>query len=208
MLNPKLAVGEVGIISGRGTLATERIEKGELLWELDPNASVISLAEWQSLPRESKGRYSQCAEDTLFLNTDVEYAWNHSCNPNGGSSEGSRIFALRAIQPGEEITFDYSFLEIVPTWSMLCACGSAKCRRMVSNKDYLLRELQTRYADHIPPYIQRAIERARMWDTIYHTAWNRLWRMRLRLFGTASLPPPLSWLAMLYRTVQGSLRLL
>ncbi len=46
MLNPKLIVREVGTISGKGMFATETIEEGELLWEVDPKATVISLAEW------------------------------------------------------------------------------------------------------------------------------------------------------------------
>ncbi|HEV2762408.1 MAG TPA: SET domain-containing protein-lysine N-methyltransferase [Pyrinomonadaceae bacterium] len=56
---------------------------------------------------------------------------NHSCEPNAYMrvAPGDRIifFALRDIEPGEEITMDYRD----PDHPEVCRCGSPKCR---SNK--------------------------------------------------------------------------
>ena len=61
---------------------------------------------------------------------------NHSCDPNCEARQvGSRVFivALRAIEPGEELTYDYR-LQIergAPNARRrlyACRCGSARCR--------------------------------------------------------------------------------
>lgn len=54
---------------------------------------------------------------------------NHSCNPNLGFVEGSvRLFALRDIQPMEELSWDYSTSINEPGWSLPCRCGAERCR--------------------------------------------------------------------------------
>ncbi|MCB0337343.1 MAG: SET domain-containing protein-lysine N-methyltransferase, partial [Bdellovibrionales bacterium] len=68
---------------------------------------------------------------------------NHSCNPTGfilmsGSFAAGQdvqagqvaLFATRDIEPGEEITFDYSLNVCASTWKMHieCCCGSTSCR--------------------------------------------------------------------------------
>jgi len=54
---------------------------------------------------------------------------NHSCDPNCGFPAGDlELHALRDIQAGEEITWDYSTSISEPGWTMECRCGSATCR--------------------------------------------------------------------------------
>jgi hypothetical protein len=59
---------------------------------------------------------------------------NHSCDPNCETSvDGDRIFvhALRRIQPGEEMTYDYNLRPGDPSdgpEAYACKCGSKKCR--------------------------------------------------------------------------------
>jgi len=60
---------------------------------------------------------------------------NHSCQPNAFmmSTRGHILFfALRDIQPGEEITVDYQV-----TWhddDKRCTCGAEKCRGTINKK--------------------------------------------------------------------------
>lgn len=53
---------------------------------------------------------------------------NHSCEPNAFlravSAEKVAFFALRDIEPGEEITIDYKDPDHPP----VCRCGAANCR--------------------------------------------------------------------------------
>ncbi len=67
---------------------------------------------------------------------------NHSCNPNCWVYiVGTRAFivALRQINPGDELTFDYSTTssETTEEWAMPCCCGSFGCRKLISGFDYL-----------------------------------------------------------------------
>jgi SET domain len=54
---------------------------------------------------------------------------NHSCAANVAFGRNRRLYALRDIAPGEEITLDYSTTEADPKWSMACSCQSVNCRK-------------------------------------------------------------------------------
>jgi uncharacterized protein len=61
---------------------------------------------------------------------------NHSCTPNSFTRTlyGQLIFfALRDIQPGDEITLDYE-MTLHPN-SKRCTCGAANCRRTINKID-------------------------------------------------------------------------
>jgi hypothetical protein len=60
---------------------------------------------------------------------------NHSCTPNAEIrfENGVRLFALRAILAGEEITFDYAKL-YPAAMRMACACKATDCRRVIVGK--------------------------------------------------------------------------
>jgi hypothetical protein len=85
---------------------------------------------------------------------------NHSCNPNCGleyREGGIRLVAIREIQKGEEITFDYSTTMDEDCWEMECLCGDENCRRVVRDFKHLPRELQRKYIDLgvVPGFIAR-----------------------------------------------------
>lgn len=54
---------------------------------------------------------------------------NHSCAANVAFGRHRRLYALRDIAVGEEITLDYSTTEADPEWSMACSCRAANCRK-------------------------------------------------------------------------------
>jgi len=53
---------------------------------------------------------------------------NHSCDPNAAFDEAGMLVALRDIDRGEEITYDY-LMHPIPAapWNFKCQCRSAKC---------------------------------------------------------------------------------
>lgn len=69
---------------------------------------------------------------------------NHSCNPNAHFGAKRRLFALRPIRKGEEVTFDYSTSEVDAQWTMSCECGAVGCRRG-------LHAIQISFADRDEP---------------------------------------------------------
>jgi SET domain-containing protein len=118
---------------GLGLFATARIRRGQRIVEY--TGKHITTAEADRL----KTRY-------LF---EIDSAWtidgsarsniaryiNHSCAPNAESElDDSRVFiqALRTIEPGEEITFDYGeeyFDEFIKPHGCLCdSCHLQKAR--------------------------------------------------------------------------------
>ena len=70
---------------------------------------------------------------------------NHSCEPNAGVMDDTRLVALRAIAAGEEIRFDYS-TTVSDGWTMTCRCGSPECRGLVVAYQLLPPALRQRYA--------------------------------------------------------------
>ncbi len=59
---------------------------------------------------------------------------NHSCNPNVGFLDGSlRFFALKDIQPGEELFWDYSTTMNEEGWEIPCGCGAPNCRGKIQS---------------------------------------------------------------------------
>jgi len=53
--------------------------------------------------------------------------------------------ALRSIEPGEEIRFDYSTTMIQDHWTMECRCGQPTCRRVILDFHHLPPITQNRY---------------------------------------------------------------
>ena len=105
-LSPKLVLREDGSIQGKGLFAAAPIQVDELLWEVDATATIIGLADYHRLTREARPYYSQIGADAFVLSEDDDYFWNHSCEPNCWS-DGPRLFAMQAIMPGQEVTYDY-----------------------------------------------------------------------------------------------------
>ena len=52
---------------------------------------------------------------------------NHSCNPNVGVRGEITFIAMRDIEAGEELTFDYAMTDN-EDYEMHCNCGTQNCR--------------------------------------------------------------------------------
>lgn len=53
---------------------------------------------------------------------------NHSCDPNASFDEGGLLVAVREIEPGEEITYDYVAHPLPASpWNFKCGCGAERC---------------------------------------------------------------------------------
>lgn len=66
---------------------------------------------------------------------------NHSCEPNCEMQKWSvngyyrvGLFALRDIEPGEELTYDYNFDSFNLETQQVCKCGTSKCRGVIGRR--------------------------------------------------------------------------
>ncbi|KAH1005289.1 hypothetical protein HUJ04_006302 [Dendroctonus ponderosae] len=73
---------------------------------------------------------------------------NHSCEPNCEMQKWSvngqfrmALFALRNIQPFEELSYDYNFSLFNPAEGQPCKCRSAQCRGVIGGKTQRIKQL-------------------------------------------------------------------
>jgi SET domain-containing protein len=112
---------------GRGLFTVEPIQKGQSILRFQgcvlPSAALTD------------DLLAMQIDDDLWLCSDgslLDDCVNHSCEPNAGFAAGDLVLhALRDIEAGEEIAWDYSSSIGEPGWTMECRCGSPRCRRVI-----------------------------------------------------------------------------
>ncbi len=147
-------------ISGRGAFARVPIPAEHIV--AIRTGSVVDYMEART--RDANiGGFSMQVEPGYFLcpdskadAEDVAIYLNHSCDPNVGIRGQLTFVALRNIQAGEELTFDYATNVSFP-YEISCSCGSPLCRGRVTGQDWLSPELQQKYAGHFDFVISRQL---------------------------------------------------
>ncbi|MGE5249686.1 MAG: SET domain-containing protein [Bacteroidota bacterium] len=159
-INPKCDSGPFQEKGGCGVFAREPIQKGELivLW----GGRVVAAEELDPEMPNFTQRILQI-EDGFYLETpeDLEPAdcFNHACDPNLGFSGQIGLRAMRDIEVGEELNFDYAMCDGSRYDEFDCYCGGEHCRGRVTGEDWRIPELWTRYSGYFSPYLARRIER-------------------------------------------------
>jgi SET domain-containing protein len=160
-LNPKCEAREHPS-GGCGVYARMRIYQGEIisLWggkiirkqDLDP-----------TMPRFTQ-RVLQVDEDLYILTAEEKEpndCFNHSCEPNLGFSGQIGLVAMRDIEAGEELTFDYAMSDGEPYDEFDCFCGTASCRHKITGNDWKLPELWVKYEGYFSAYLAHRIANLR-----------------------------------------------
>ncbi|MCB1203418.1 MAG: SET domain-containing protein-lysine N-methyltransferase [Verrucomicrobiae bacterium] len=137
-MSHKVIVDETDV--GQGVFASQMIKPGELIFYL--NGKMIDFEQSKGFQGEYSvqvgiGRYVDPIAPGRFL--------NHSCEPNSGFSDSFSLVALRQIDRGEEIRFDYSTTMFERFWELDCQCGSTRCRRRIRDFDLLPESLRNKY---------------------------------------------------------------
>lgn len=159
-LNPKLHGAPHPEKGGWGVFAHTPVEAGELLmvW----GGHICSRVELEQLPDPFKIRSVQVDEDHYLVSpstNDPADFINHSCDPNAGISGQISVVAIRDIDLGDEVCFDYAMTDSTSYDEFECQCGAANCRRQVTGDDWMLPGLQERYRGYFSTYLQKRIER-------------------------------------------------
>jgi hypothetical protein len=159
-LSPKLEVRAEPEKGGFGIYAIEVVAAGEVVsvW----GGYVVDVEQLNTLPHDVQ-QHSVQIEEGLYLATiggaeTADYI-NHSCDPNLGLRGQITLVALRDIEAGEEVAFDYAMTDSTPYDEFECRCGSVNCRGTVRGDDWKLPELWAKYAGYFSPYLQRRIDR-------------------------------------------------
>ncbi|HQZ33362.1 MAG TPA: SET domain-containing protein-lysine N-methyltransferase [Ilumatobacteraceae bacterium] len=156
-LTPKARPVAVGA-TGRGSIAVEPIAAGEVVAAF--GGRCLTRVEFDLLPVGQQVRSIQIGE-TLFLAGPVEPEpadfINHSCDPNCAMSGNTVVIAMRDIEVGDIISYDYATSDGCDYNEFECACGSTICRGKVTGCDWMLPELQLRYRGYFSPYLAARI---------------------------------------------------
>lgn len=134
---------------GRGVFATARIAKGTPILRftgprlhrdaLDPNDYHLQIDEQDYLGPSGR-------EDDYV---------NHCCEPNAAFTGDLDLVALRDIEAGEEITWDYSTaIDEAGFAGFPCACGAPGCRGRVRSFRDLPEETRRRLRPWLIPYLE------------------------------------------------------
>jgi hypothetical protein len=121
---------------------------------------VVDGATLATQPPDRVTRTMQIDEDLFLLpGEQPEHGdfINHSCDPNCGLLGATVVVAMRDIEIGEELTFDYAMSDGSDYDEFTCLCSTPRCRGVVSGRDWRLPELHARYADWFSPYLARRI---------------------------------------------------
>lgn len=158
--SPKTEVRE-SPIHGKGLFAKQPIATGEIV--AVKGGYILTKQEWTTLEKKLGPAEIQIAEEFFIAPISEEQRdgcmiyTNHSCEPNI-AIQGQIVFvAMRDIAPEEELTHDWATTDDLD-YVIKCNCGSPNCRRTVTGKDWMKKELQEKYRDWFCWFIQRKID--------------------------------------------------
>jgi hypothetical protein len=127
---------------GLGVFAKRKFVSGEQILQF--SGSLIE--ESKLLAMGDNAHYALQVGTCEFLDLDLPGRLvNHSCEPNAALTDDVRLVAIRNIAIGEEILDDYSTTMLKDEWNMVCACGSSRCRKIVSSFETLPSNLKAEY---------------------------------------------------------------
>lgn len=144
-------------VHGRGLFARTAYMPGELVGEyrgrVIPAASEGETSSaWHADPSYT---LLFAIDDNLTIDAGVKgnsvRFINHSCEPNCETSvDGHKVFvhAVRRIEPGEELTYDYNLRpgddDDYSSEAYACKCGAASCRGTMIDGDLLPKALKSK----------------------------------------------------------------
>lgn len=153
-MGKKIANLRVASRNGKcGLFALEPISEG---------AAVIDFRNEELLPSPTR-RSVQIDEGKHVIGRPETVGYlNHSCEPNVWIDVcGMCVRALRNIQKGEEITFNYLTTEYAMHDGFQCDCGSPACYGMILGFKHLNPQQQLALKPCLAPYLRRKLEPSR-----------------------------------------------
>ena len=131
---------------GSGAFVIEKITKGEEVASF--GGFVVGQRDLKDYSTDRVARSLQLDETNYLLSGPVPESGdmiNHSCEPNCGVFGTSSVIAMRDIEVGEELTFDYAMTDSSQYDEFKCFCRKENCRVKITGKDWQDPILQSKY---------------------------------------------------------------
>eukprot|EP01027_Heterolobosea_sp_BB2_P021600 GEZU01031135.1.p2 GENE.GEZU01031135.1~~GEZU01031135.1.p2 ORF type:complete len:168 (+),score=43.96 GEZU01031135.1:69-572(+) len=141
-----------------GYQCTARIKKGEIIISLhgceeltQPDRYTVQIAEHIHLHQSPDLAVAQGGHSCAYL--------NHSCDPNTYiDTERREVVALKDIEPGEELTFNYLSTEYDMASPFDCLCKSPKCFGTIRGFKHIADPEDRKRISCVAPWMQKKIE--------------------------------------------------
>jgi uncharacterized protein len=159
-LSPKTRIAR-SPIHGRGLFASQAMRKGEIV--AIKGGHVLDRRTLQRVRVRIAVSYLQIDDDFYIgalTGQEVrrnKIFINHSCGPNVGIRGQITFVALRGIEAGEELTYDWAMEENAPTRTA-CHCLARRCRKTLTGRDWKNPRLQRKYRGYFSAYLQAKID--------------------------------------------------
>lgn len=160
-LSPKAEVKR-SPIHGKGLFARRPIQANQIV--AVKGGHVLERTAWREIEKELGAAEIQLTKDLFIAPVSADERdgamlyLNHSCEPNC-AIQGQIVFvAMRDIREGEEVTIDWATTDD-DDYEMICNCGAASCRGIVTGKDWQRPELRRKYAGWFAWHLQCRIDR-------------------------------------------------
>ncbi|WP_158509860.1 SET domain-containing protein-lysine N-methyltransferase [Pseudodesulfovibrio indicus] len=150
-------------ISGIGAYAKQNIQKGAIITSID--GELYSTKEFLDSYDETSDRFVQVGVNEYLgpmkgskAQQSIDEFLNHSCDPNCAFisyEDGFAFQAIKYIELGEELTWDYSTTINYEDKPVQCMCGSSNCRSQIRAFWELPEKVKVFYLErsYVPNYI-------------------------------------------------------
>lgn len=147
-MNTAIIKVKVRRVNGAYALITNRrILKNEVVFVLQgeftdhPSKYSIQIGE---------GRHLEPLPDDLSDVSSLIRFFNHSCDPSTFLNlEDLTVRALRDLEPGEEVTFNYNTTEYDMADPFKCHCNAGNCVGYIRGFKYLFEQSGTHHSTHV-----------------------------------------------------------
>lgn len=138
MMHPDTELRLINQHIGFGVFATRFIPRGTVVYakdaldiQFDPAHPLITDALYATVIE----KYTYIEPDGVrVLSWDHARYVNHSCTPSTLTTGYGFEIALRDLQPGDELTDDYTIFNSAE--AMTCCCGTTDCRSVITASDF------------------------------------------------------------------------
>ncbi|MEK7520496.1 MAG: SET domain-containing protein-lysine N-methyltransferase [Patescibacteria group bacterium] len=166
-VNPKISIKSGGE-KGNGSFANAPISRDEIM--VVQGGRILDYKYIKTSDYEPFHDHCFQVEKDLLIcpiepkreKLDGIFQINHSCDPNCGFRGQIALIAMRNIQTGEEITYDYAMTDAnwnsVACTKITCLCNAENCRRVISGEDWRRKDLQEKCGGYFSTFIQELIK--------------------------------------------------